>query len=335
MTSTPQPRRQYRRWLRLLQIVGTLILSVILARSVDWSRAGELLLNLRWEFISLAALMLLAAHLTNTARWRYLLWPAQVPYTTLLGYYGAGLFSNNFLPTGMGGDGVRAAFASRHAPGGRAILSVALDRSLGLAALFAFIPPGLWIGLPPNLALPAGWLSWQLWVTLGLGGIGGLASLALLWHHAPKLRQRVADLYTRWFALPAYTSLPLWRYWTRQLGGGMLFSCASIIFMILANMAFLAAVGLMPSHGAALWLVVLSSLSLLAPIAVNGLGVMESVYVFVLAGYGVAGSAALSIALLARLFIVFYSLIGGLISLRQSVSRPGLDRQAPSAGPQP
>lgn len=327
MTATPPQRRWYTSWLRLIQVAGTLILSVVLARSVDWGQLAGLMRELRWGYIALAALLLLVTHLVNVVRWRWLLRPAAVPYRTLLNYYGAGLFSSNFLPTGIGGDGVRAALASRHVPAGRAVVSVALDRGLGLAVLFVFVLPGMWFGLPAGLlTAPAGWQRWA--GPAALAALAGAGLAALLWRRVPRLRELAARLSRRWLALPAGEAEG-WRFWAARLGGGAFCSFWAILCIVLAHIAFLGALGLPLSPGAAIWMVVLSSLSLLAPIAINGLGVMESVYILVLAGYGVGSGAALGVALLARLAIVGYSLLGGLLALRAGAPAPAYP---PAAG---
>ena len=58
------------------------------------------------------------------------------------------------------------------------------------------------------------------------------------------------------------------------------------------------------------------------PVSVNGLGIQESSYVFYLERVGVAGVAALLTAVLARLALFVFSLIGGLLFLLQSSASP-------------
>jgi len=70
------------------------------------------------------------------------------------------------------------------------------------------------------------------------------------------------------------------------------------------------------SPGAAIWLVLAGSLSMLLPISINSLGVLESVFIVVLAAYAVPAPTALAVALLARALSTLYSLAGGALSLR-------------------
>ena len=89
----------------------------------------------------------------------------------------------------------------------------------------------------------------------------------------------------------------------------------SLVGLVLANWVAFAAFRLDISLGAAVWVVVIVSLALLLPIAVNGLGLMEATYVVLLAQYDVSASAALGVALLMRVLMLFFSLVGGLVSL--------------------
>jgi hypothetical protein len=73
----------------------------------------------------------------------------------------------------------------------------------------------------------------------------------------------------------------------------------------------LQAVGINVTSAAAIWLVLAVTLSLLFPLAVNGLGVREAAYVTVLHAYGVAATPALLAALLTRLVAVLFGLTGG------------------------
>ncbi|NNJ10625.1 hypothetical protein EKD04_009815 [Chloroflexales bacterium ZM16-3] len=162
-----------------MQLLCTLGLAFVLWRSIDWGLFAASLVGLRWSFITLAALFLLIAHGFNIVRWRSLLPPRAVSLSALTSYYGAGLFSSNFLPTGVGGDAVRAALVGARVGWSSALLSVTLDRGIGLIGLSFFVVPGLWIGLPggitDRLTLPPDLLArfWPLAI-LGAGAAVGI-----------------------------------------------------------------------------------------------------------------------------------------------------------------
>lgn len=106
-------------------------------------------------------------------------------------------------------------------------------------------------------------------------------------------------------------------------------SVFSNLSLIAAHWAVLQALGSALSPGAAIWLVIIGSLSLLVPISINGLGVLESVFVVVLAAYSVSAPVALASALLIRALGVLFCLLGGLISLGQGWHGGEVGRNAP------
>src|SRR5258705_5831121 len=126
-----------------MQVSITVVLMGWLINRMDWVHTLLLLGSLRWPLVVLSISLLLVSHLINVIRWRYLLDQRQISFRMLLAIYGAGLFSNNFLPTGIGVDGVRMALLNRHVPLGRAMGSVVLDRGIGLIALSALFALGL------------------------------------------------------------------------------------------------------------------------------------------------------------------------------------------------
>ena len=305
----------YRRHgLRALRALVTLALTAWLVYRVDWAAVVPLLSNLRWAPIAGALASLLLSHLANLLRWHYLLDRREVGYGRLLRWYALGLFGTNILPTGIGGDAVRAALAGRVVPLGRAVLAVALDRAIGLIALSALIALGVASGLPPGLAI--GTRLWPAWAVVAmLLGLGALTS-AVLFAWKRQLLPRLGGLVAKRIDKG---SLPDWRAgeWLRRLSGAYLISVPAHLGIVAANLAVLAALGVAAPWPAAVWLVILSSLSLLLPVSINGIGVVESVYVLVLGSYGVGGAAGLSVALAVRLLGLAISLLGGLALLER------------------
>jgi len=311
---------RWRTWLRVAQIIVTIILIGLLLRQVRWADLRTLVNNLGWSLVVLSTILVLISHLVNVARWRYLLQHHATGYGRLLVFYGAGLFSNNFLPTGIGGDGVRVALLSRCVPLPRAIFSVGLDRAIGLLALSAFLVPGLWFGLPPGLemgssrltAIPDAWrtLLAVLLVVVEVGLVG-----LVVWRRLPSLRTMALRASAQF---PSFGSASQWTRgrWLRLLSCAYALSVASQIGLVLANWGIIRALGIQISPGAAIWLVLVGSVALLLPITVNGLGLQEGIYVVLLTSYGVATTAALGVALCARILTMSFSLLGGLLSLR-------------------
>ena len=143
-----------RRRLRIRWIVGLLAGSVFLwlfLRGVDWPEVRRSLLNARYEYVALSALIVLASLVVRTARWRALLLPiARVRMSSLLSVSMIGFAANALLP-GKVGEVVRPAALSikEEVPVSASLGTVVFERVLDafvMALLFvvlmALLPEG-------------------------------------------------------------------------------------------------------------------------------------------------------------------------------------------------
>jgi uncharacterized protein (TIRG00374 family) len=280
---------------------------------MSWTSLRGIVGDLNWRFVVLSIVLVLASHLINIVRWRYLLKPWAVAYRKLVQYYGAGLFSNNFLPTGIGGDGVRVALVRQDVPLSKAIVSVGLDRALGLLGLLVLGIPALWFGIPAGLTWAPG-SSRVVWQTLATAlivlGVCGLLGI-VAWRRVPSLRRNGMRLRSRLFTFFASAQLTA-REWITVLVPAALLSVISQLLLVATHWAVVQALGIAVSPGAVLWLVLVVSLALFLPITMNGLGLQEGIYVLLLASYGVQNERALGVALLMRCLMLLFSLLGGL-----------------------
>jgi glycosyltransferase 2 family protein len=310
-------KSKWRRWLRLIQVTVTVGLALWLLRKVEWSAVQPLLADLQWRLVLFAIGALLCSHLLNIARWRYLLQEPSVGFYTLLVLYGAGLFANNFLPSGIGGDGVRAALLARSTSIRRATLSVGVDRLIGLVALSVLFGIGIWLGVPHYLLASYNRLlaiatdrslPWYLAAIVFGAGV-----CAVGWRRLPQVRTRLLQL-TRLDKLSSTVAYPTRRLLI-LLSAAYLYSVMSHLLLVAAYWLALGSLNIDVSLGTVVWLLLSVSISLLAPITVNGLGLQESIFIMVLGGYGVAPTQALAAALLIRLLGLFFSVLGGLLML--------------------
>ncbi len=311
--AAPSPRW---RVFRLLQILVTLALIAWLAHQADWASVGSLLRNVQPVLILGAFVSLLASHGINVVRWRYLLDRPDIRFANLLRSYTIGLFANNFLPTGIGGDGVRVALLRQRVALGRAMFSVVADRGIGLVAISAIMLVGLWAGLPPGFQ-EAEWQQLQAMNGgLRLALFAAVAALLLL---AALLAWRMPQMRNWAMQRTAAWQLPEWGIgeWLRRMAVAYGISVGAHLCIVAATGMVLAALHVNVPLAASIWLVVLSSLSLLVPVTVNGMGIVESVYVLVLSSYGVAPTIGLSAALIVRVVALLISLSGGIWMLDQ------------------
>jgi glycosyltransferase 2 family protein len=314
-------------WFRLCQIAVTASLMIWLLRQSDWSITLPMLSRAHWSWVALSVGCLLINHLINIVRWQYLL-EYRVRFRLLLPLYGAGLFSNNFLPTGVGGDGVRAILLSRYIPLAQAISSVALDRGIGLISLGALWGIGIWVGMPPGIIFGLEKLTILSRPTDAIMVvflvIAVIITFVVAWQVFPTTRGRISQLLRPYLAIGKLPRRSFW-HWMRQLAGGYIISICSNFCIVVAIWCVLESLHVDILGSAALWVMVLSSLSLLLPISVNGIGVVEGVYVAVLACYGIAPSISVAAALMMRAISLLISLVGGLALLDRSAPNVGRD----------
>ncbi len=107
--------------------------------------------------------------------------------------------------------------------------------------------------------------------------------------------------------------------WARCFAGGYALSVFSHLCIVAAMWVILLAIQIEVPVVAAIWLVLLSSVSLLLPVAVNGIGVVEGVYILVLSSYGVPTSVGVGFAVVMRMVALAVSLSGGLALLQRWV----------------
>jgi uncharacterized membrane protein YbhN (UPF0104 family) len=182
-----------------------------------------------------------------------------------------------------------------------------------------------WDTLPSVLVLVAatGLVSWLAWCKLLRSRTAvstrvmdcqnrelkwGVVRDAIL-HHKTILRSAL-DAVDRFIWNVELSKEPIGQ-WFRLLAGGYVLSVLSHLCILTAHWVMLRALGIEVTPVAAIWLVLAVTLSLLFPIAINGLGVREAMYVTVLSAYGVTSTPALLAALLTRLVAVLFGLLGG------------------------
>jgi uncharacterized membrane protein YbhN (UPF0104 family) len=302
---------------RLLVTAGLLW---ILASHLDMSRAGQITSHVSLPLLSAALMTVVGAIPVNAVRWRVIL-AAEGPSPglgSLTKLLFVGLFFNQVLPTGVGGDAVRAWRCRRLGIAlGTAVRSVLLDRVSGylvMVVIYAASLPMLLRIFPDTQE------------RFGLIVVFGAAFLGLLGF--PFMDRLPARL----LRLPMIGALADLSRETRRLvtHPGR---CAAVLGLsiIAVGLAVLACMLVGDSLGVPLsfatWLLVVPPVSLiqLMPISLAGWGVREAGMVVLLSGFGVPAEAALAISILMGLTLIVIGLPGGLIWLADwDIARPSL-----------
>ncbi len=295
-------------------LVSVVLLGLVLAR-VD---RDDLLRQLRAANISLLGLALalfIFGVFLRAFRWRALLSDRglRVPVSVLTRLYFVGQFFNTFLPTGFGGDVMRAVELARYGVSkAESVSTVFLDRLSGLMAFFlmtlvalpfagSLIPPSIMLLLVAfgAFGIVVTWLMFERrWTTPLIDGLFARLSFPF--------KAQVVRLYESMRANSPRATL-------EAMLIGFLFN----LLLIGINFTISRAFGLNLAIGYFFLFVPIISTLLLLPVGVNGLGVREWSYVVLFAGAGVSNETATAMSLSFWAITVVTGLIGGVLSAMQ------------------
>jgi uncharacterized membrane protein YbhN (UPF0104 family) len=305
---------------RLLVTAG--LLWALLAR-VDLSQAKALFDHLSVPLLAAGAAALLATSPFSALRWHVVLGAETTspgPWT-LLKIVLVGMFFNQTLPSGVGGDAVRAWRCHRLGVGaGAAIRSILLDRVTGYLVMVALFVAGLPLLLH---ILPDAHQRYGVVALLGTA-LCGLFALFLIDYLPRRL------LHFRLVAEFAALSREGRRLFARpaRLGTIMGLAAATVGLTILGFMLVAKSLGVDLSFIS--WAVIVPPVTLiqLVPVSLAGWGVREVGFVVVLAGFGIPAEAALAASLLVGLCLIVIGLPGGLLWLTGWDIAPAIPAQS-------
>ena len=301
-----------KRLIDLLKIIVSLILIVVILRSINVKALWEVVRNANLWYLLVAQIVWMLGVVVRAYRWQTLVRDQGVDASLgeLASLYFVGSLFNNLLPSGFGGDAVKMyELSQRSEQGAEAVSSVLVDRFMGLIALQA-------IGL---VALIFAWQLVPLQVvalTVTLFGVSLMAAWVVsyrpLWEflaeRVPLFNRLLSINAVRSFvsSLQSYSSSAL----LRSFGVGIVFNVMLIAANFLVGLAL--GVDLPPSYY--MIFVPLTSLVLVLPISFAGLGVREGAYVVLFKLAGVAPEVALSMSLLVYVLgTMMPGLVGGVI----------------------
>ncbi len=294
-----------------LALLAFLLTRVDLRVTVDAFREAEV------RYLLAALVLYLAGVPLRAYRWQGLLSALRVtvPLRRLTSLYFVGTFFNNLLPTGIGGDVVRAYELSKDGAGAAVAASTVLaDRATGLLVLLAVALASTVFGyrlVSRNLVLVI--------AVVCLGSFAGVAVLLwddlwrqvgrrLPWLRRLLARKGIADFYR---FLQTYRGRPVVR--------ALLVSLVFNVVLIAVNYLIALSMGVKISLWYFLLFVPLISFSLVLPVSVSGLGVREGAYVLLFSQAGVAAPLALAMSLAFYVLNIATGLIGGIIYALQGL----------------
>ncbi len=307
------------------RILITAVLLGAVAASIDWRQFGDRVAAGDPGVFALAVLALGAGLVLGGVRWHALLVSASLAVSRgrTARAYAIGLFTNNFLPTGFGGDAARAFLVAPPGRGlTRALVSVLVDRFSALACLVllavvaALIAPG---DVPHELDV----------ALAGLAVAGFLGSLPLLFALRRGGLGRFLPSRLRRSATEVAAQLRGYLGDRRLLGILLVLGAAAQGFVLLEAWLLASSVHLDVPWALIAVTLPLALVATMLPFSVAGFGVREGAFVVILGTGGVPAADATLLSLLAVLAMTFASLPGG-VALALRGERPVRPSPPPS-----
>jgi uncharacterized membrane protein YbhN (UPF0104 family) len=307
-----------RRVVALAQGFGSLLLIGWLVQHVSWQASLRALAQASPGLIALGCAVYYLGIVLSCYKWYVILRIEQIriPLEHLVRWYLIGSLANHFLPSDVGGDVGRGFYASRFAGNPIAIArSILVERATGLGMMLVLA----WIGL--IVVVGAATLALLLLSGLLLSSIAAWVLLRAARHRLP---ERLQPLARRCSAVAAL--------YLRQPRAVALVLVLSLLFQMLAG--FGAWLNLRAVHAGLPLLIVLLAAAItnalgVLPIAINGWGVKEAVFVGLLRPYHAPASDLLAGMLLARALVLVASLVG-IVPLVLERTRGGWLRRSPT-----
>ena len=300
-----EPKKK--KWLgTLIKIVVSVVLLTVLVLTTDIREIGAALTSFQPLWMIPVLLTITLSVLVSALKWGVLLRAqgVRVSVIRLFCYYVCGLFFNNFLPSSIGGDGARAILAGRESGSvSGAAASVVMERILATVTLSLL---GLIGAVFAQNTVPA-----VIILMVVLFAAGALLGLVQMTGWVPrKLRDSEKKAAAVWRSFAQNSAVI--RKHPEAIG---ICLAESLVFQFLVALvvgAVMAGLGLSGLPIADLCMVVsASSVLAMIPLGLNGYGLREGSYAFLLAPYGYTTAQALTISVLYALFVTLFSLAGG------------------------
>jgi glycosyltransferase 2 family protein len=293
------------------RILISVALLTVVAVSIDWGDVTDRLSEASWGLFALGTLLLIANISLAALRWQILLNGADLHprLRDSARAYWIGLFSNNLLPGGFGGDAVRAwLVAPKGAPLARALTSVLVDRGTA----FALLVPIAWVGV----AVGAGEIPESIVVLLAVvtGASSAAALVAFVLLRRRGLGRFLPGVLRAWGFEVANT---LRRYAAERERMAEVVALAVVFQLLVIASTWILSESLGLDIDPELIAVVLPLVlfATIVPISIAGFGVREGAFVALLGEAGVSSGDAVLLSLATVASVAIASLPGGVLMI--------------------
>lgn len=306
----PRPKGSSRVVLCLKALVAVLTCAWILSLA-DWGDVARALPNVSVPGVAAATVLMFLSVPFSAYKWKLLLQihDARYPLATLTRYYFVAGFFNNFLPSGIGGDGYRVykTFRTTRSPAS-AFIAVIMERVTGLLALLVLA----WISSIVIYADAGDTLSGAIAL---IGGLSiALSIVAVACGRWTGLGRRLVEWLRGWHLVNVVlTQLEPYRSNTRPVLRVVMLSFLFHVHALAFYALLLFSVGGTSSVFELTVAVAATAVASILPLSLNGLGIMDGAFVFMMVHYGVGYEHALLTIVLWRAIVAVISAVGGII----------------------
>jgi uncharacterized protein (TIRG00374 family) len=315
----------------ILKTFVSIVLIIYLISRTDYTAIYKSLISAIPFYLLLALSTLFLGKLLSGYRWQLLL-EAQdigIPLKTLIASLYVGQFFNSFLPTTIGGDAIRAydtAAASKESA--KAVTIVFMDRFIGVLALVLLAVLALIVAflMGDNVIyylLPV--LSVFLLCIIGLIIVLNDSLIKLFAKGLRRIRlNRIAVQMEK-----IYRSIHEMKVDPRTLLNAFAISLILQINVVIFHYFISLALGFEVPILYYFIIVPVALTILIVPFSINGIGLREGAFVFLLAGIGVSPSDAITLSLLSFFLLLTQAVIGGIVFAFRGVKISELTTEQP------
>lgn len=300
--------RSNKRLVFVAKLIMTGIFFALIIREIDWSTFRRVSQHLNSPYLLAVILLMIINIIISSFKWKVLLsiHLDHQKLTHLIGYYFTSLFFSKFLPGTFGGDGYRAykIFKGSNSKAA-AIMPIFIERLTGIITL-------IMLGFIGGLVTYTYHTDSK--TKIGLLLITGAATLCFI-SILCLFSERPAVFFLKMKAVPNFFKKFLNQVIAYQGYRTKILQCfmISIVFYgfhFLNRLFLIYATGAECSYFALAFVVSLSILAAQVPVSLNGFGLMDGSFVFLISNYGVSYENALIVMLLYRVLSYGTSFIG-------------------------
>jgi uncharacterized protein (TIRG00374 family) len=306
-------RRRLSLFVRLAVSAGAL---AWLAFAFDWPKLARHLASVRWSTVGASLAIFMVCVIPCSVRWRQILSACDYPVTLReSGWaYFVGSFFNACLPTGRGGDVVRALVVARkrHYPAGGVMTTVVVERTIGAFVALCFVMGAAPFVLPQVKAFGSALLSVSVLASC-IVAFAAIATSSPVLKAIRKIVAMKADTRLGAIASDVLHVLGVVRSDRSLIAAQAGLSFVNQLALVLAGLVLAKAIpGFSVPWTAFLVVVPLVFFAGVLP-SIGGYGVREVGYIVAWSWFGIGNEAAGVYALLQLLFLWCLALIGALL----------------------